>query len=383
VPKQPDSKSRPTLRRRIRRLLRATGFLFALLLLWIVAIAAISWRCDLAGAIQQPAPQPGDRKAATAGIKDYSRPEDDTYLSYPEWYIVWSYQEKADYQQKNLPSGFPYFAAARQYWKSDCCISRLTRGKYPFNFGEQVMLVVLGTSFSGEYILKGSYEKTIGRASEWSSGHHPVEEDEYAYRVAREYADFVHVRPFYEFRFAHHVKGLWKSTGFWGAHPLRKWERKAFLTLDYTVEAFYAWLIEKVTHLSYGYESDKTYAWMDNADATLFHELPRVRIVKQVGPRAFIVELPRYQEFTTVSVALAERNVNFVEIAGNSQILVSVLAREQWKNSRPDAQQLFSTPVVTSSGLRRVVLNCNVASLHSALNGLQAQGVTIEHIYDY
>ena len=58
------------------------------------------------------------RTAVTAGIADYARPEDETYLSYPEWYIVWSYQEKADFQEKNLPSGFPFFGAVRQYWGS-------------------------------------------------------------------------------------------------------------------------------------------------------------------------------------------------------------------------------------------------------------------------
>ena len=100
--------------------------------------AVSGWRCDLQGEIHPPLARPAERKSATADIKDYSRPEDDTYLSYPEWYIVWSYQEKADFQQSHLPSGFPYFGAVRQYWSGYCCISRLTRGKYPFNAGEQV-----------------------------------------------------------------------------------------------------------------------------------------------------------------------------------------------------------------------------------------------------
>jgi len=66
-----------------------------------------------------------------------------------------------------------------QYWNSYACISRLIRGKFSFNVGEQIMLVVIGTSFSAEYILKGAYEKTIGKLSEWSSGHEAVEEDHF------------------------------------------------------------------------------------------------------------------------------------------------------------------------------------------------------------
>jgi hypothetical protein len=356
---------------------------FLLLLVFIAAEIATSWRCELQGQTYSPTPQQQERRAATAGIKDYSRPEDDTYLSYPEWYIVWSYQEKADFQEKHLPSGFPYFGAVRQYWNSYCCINRLTRGKFPFNGGEQLMLVVIGTSFSAEYILKGAYENTIGRFSEWTSSQQPVEEDHYAYKVAREYADFVHIRPFYEFCFAPQLKGLWSETHLWGLHPLRKWERKTFLTVDYLIEAIYCWLIEKATHLSYGYEATETYAWIDNASESVLQQLSRVKMVKQIGTREFIVDVPRYQDFTSVASALAERDVHFVEIAGNSHIIVSVLAPQPWHYDQSDAQQLFSSPVLTHPELKRVVIECYVTSLHAMLNTLHAGEVTIEHLYDY
>jgi hypothetical protein len=343
----------------------------------------MGWHCNLQGQVPLPVPESQERKAATAGIKDYSRPEDDAYLSYPEWYIVWSYQEKADFQEKNLPSGFPYFGEVRQYWSSYCCISRLTRGKYAFNGGEQVMLVVIGTSFSAEYILKGAYEKTISKLSEWTSSHQAVEEDRYAYKVAREYADFVHVRPFYEFRFAHHVGELWRETHSWGPHPLRKWERKLFLTADYAMEALYCWIIEKGTYATYGHEPAETYAWIDNANQTLLQELPREKMMRQVGPQAFIVDVPRYQEFTEIASALAERGVHFVEIAGNSEILVSVLGGNSWHYGDSGARQLFSNPVLTHPGTQRVILGCDVPSLHSVLQRLNSGGATLEHVYDY
>ena len=59
---------------------------------------------------------------------------------------------------------------------------------------------------------------------------------------------------------------MWSATRWWGAHPLRKWERKLFLTLDYTVEAFYCWVIEKLTHVTYGHEPAETYAWVESAE---------------------------------------------------------------------------------------------------------------------
>jgi hypothetical protein len=368
---------------RLRRFAGALLIVFVALLALIGTEVALGWRCELQGEIPPFAPESQERKAATAGIKDYARPEDDTYLSYPEWYIVWSYQEKADFQERSLPSGFPYFGEVRQYWNSYCCISRLTRGKYAFNGGEQVMLVVIGTSFSAEYILKGLYEKTIGRLSEWTSGHQMVEEDRYAYKVAREYADFVHVRPFYEFHFAPHVGELWRETHLWGPHPLRKWERKFFLTADFAAEAFYSWVIEKGTYATYGHEPAETYAWIDSANRMLLEQPPRVMVVSQVGSQAFIVDIPRYQEFTKIASGLAERGVHFVEIAGNGEILISVLAQDSSHFDGSGAHEVFSNPVLTNPGIRRIILACEVPSLHSVLLSLRSRGITVEHIYDY
>jgi hypothetical protein len=371
------------LRRWLRRLVRFFLVSFALLVLLIAIEAVRGWRCDLQGQIPTPTPQPEARKAVVSDIKDYSRPEEDAYISFPEWYIVWSYQEKADFQQNNLPSGFSYFGAVRQYWTSFCCISRLTQGKYGSNTGEQIAQVVIGTSFSAEYILKGLYEETIGRLSEWTAGSQFTDEDQYAYRVAREYADFVHVRPFYEFHFAHHVKELWTENSLWGAHPIRKWERRVFLTADYTIEAFYSWVIEKGTHLSYGYEPSDTYAWVENVGDAVPPQFPQVKLVKQVGAQAYVVDLPRYQEFTTVSSLLAQRGVRFVEIAGNSQITISILAPQTWRAGGLSAQPLFSMPVLTSPNQNRVVLRCDVESLDQVLNTLRANGLIVEHVYDY
>jgi hypothetical protein len=89
-----------------RRLVLFLGVCFLLLLVFIGTEVAIGWGCHLQGKIHPPIPQPQERKIATARIRNYSRPEDDTYLSYPEWYIVWSYQEKADFQESTCPEHF-------------------------------------------------------------------------------------------------------------------------------------------------------------------------------------------------------------------------------------------------------------------------------------
>jgi hypothetical protein len=351
-----------------------------------LAIAAAIFMAQC-GKVQRPPKVQSEasktRQKLTSDIKDYARAEDSTYLGFPEWFIVWSYTEKADFQQNHLPSGFPYFKSIQQYWSGYCCVYGLTRGKYPFDFGEHEMLVVIGSSFSIEYLIRASYENTVGRLTEWLSSGEEVEEDAYSNRVAREYADFVHIRPFYEFSFWKRFKGLWAENTLRGRHPLRKLERRMFLSIDYSIESFYCWLIEKATHASYGIESADTYAWIENAKPEIFAENPRIRKVKDAGPGAYIVVIPRYQEFTTVAEWLADRDVHFVEIAGNDEILVSAIAPRGWSYDLTAGEEAFSTQLATAPEWKRVAISTPVGSLDKVLNELRTHGIKVEHVYDY
>ena len=354
---------------------------------FILFIAAFWLKC----AFVKPgvAPLPSTARQQESGAPDIGeknrRPLEDSYFSYPEWYIVWSYEERAQYLPKNLPSGFPYFASIGQYWRAYCFICGLTQNRHQFNFGDHLSSFVLGGSFALEYAIRGAYEQTIGRLSEWTSSHELVEEDAYAARVAREYADFVYIRPFYEFHFAHALKQLWKETPLWGKHPIRKWERKFILSVDYGIEAIYAEAMQVASHLTYGVESGDTYTWLNNATDSVFQEYPRVKIVEETARQSYVIIIPRYQEFTDLAVKLANRDVHFVQIAGNDEIMLTVVAPKTWNYDLPanEATLLFTENFLTEPQLRRFALECPVRSLHSVLNRLAARSVKIEHIYDY
>ena len=366
---------------------RVLPFFLIFLTTFVFFVAAFVLKCAFvkpaAGALPMSARQQG---AAGPNIGEKNRrPVEDAYYSYPEWYIVWSYEARAQYLPKNLPSGFPYFASIGQYWRSYCFICGLTQSRHQFNFGDHLSSFVLGGSFALEYSIRGAYEQTIGRLSEWTSSHELVEEDAYAARVAREYADFVYIRPFYEFHFAHALKELWKETPLWGKHPIRKWERKFILSMDYGLEALYAWVLEKASHLTYGVESADTYTWIENAPETLFQEFPRIKAVKEVSSRSYVVAIPRYQEFTDLAMKLAKHDVHFAEIAGNGEIMLTIVAPKKWSYDLPatDGTLLFTENFLTQPGLERIALECPVRSLHAVLNNLASRGAQIEHIYDY
>jgi hypothetical protein len=359
----------------------------------IILFIAVFWlKCAFVKPSVGPLPTTIVREQGTVvpdiGEKN-RRPVEDTYFSYPEWYIVWSYEERAQYLPKNLPSGFPYFASIGQYWKSYCFICGLTQSRHQFNFGDHLSSFVLGGSFALEYSIRGAYEQTIGRLSEWTSSHELVEEDAYAARVAREYADFVYIRPFYEFHFAHALAQLWKETPLWSKHAIRKWERKFILSVDYGIEAVYAEAMQLASHLAYGAESDETYTWVENAPETLFRDFPRIKVdqekVKEVSRQSYVAIIPRYQEFTDLAVKLAERDVHFVQVAGNDEIMVTVVVPSGWTYDVPasDGTLLFTENVLTQPGAKRIALECRVRVLPTLIRHFTTGGIKIEHIYDY
>jgi hypothetical protein len=88
--------------------------------------------------------------------------------------------------------------------------------------------------------------------------------------------------------------------------------------------------------------------------------------------------MPRYQKFTSAAGELLRGQARFVEIAGNTQIMVTAVVPRDWSFQLPAAELLFSSGVLTDAQSKRVALRVPVANL-----GAVADGLAIEHIYDY
>ena len=352
----------------------------------IVGVALFKILCTPIPLLFNPTPETRRNPSQAAGISNYARSEVDTFYTYPEWYIVWSYQSKADFQAAHLPSSYSYFGDIAQFWRAYGAVYAATRAVYPSPTGDHIMLAVIGSSFTVEYALKGFYEETLGRLSEWTSHHQLVEEDRYGAKVAQDYATFVHIRPFYEFSFAHALRGLWIDTHFSTAHLTRTLERRAWLTLDYAIESIYCEIIELGTHATYGFEDTTTKAWIDltpQTRSTIASTDSHVKIIRDLGNNQAIIEIPRYQEFAASAQSLIQSGVRFHQIAANELIVISAIAPTQWKNNAQTRQLLLAQPLLTNPGKTRVVLLCRVSDLQTTLPQLKVEGLEIEHLYDY
>jgi hypothetical protein len=320
---------------------------------------------------------------STNSIPGYFRNEEQTYLTFPEWYIVYSGEEHAASISSNPPSKFPYFRSVGQYWNSYCKVYAMTRNVYPFNAGYHVILFVIGGSFTAENITKGLYENTIGRIAELFSTDELTEEDRYAQKVASEYGNFLHTIPWYEFPFKDKLKGLWRETALWGPNPARKWERKIILTAEYGFKAVYGWIIGGGTKTAYAPAELEIYTVVENLNDNFLAQNPDVRLVEKIDTDYSVIVLPRYEAFSKLVPGLIDQGIKFIEIAGNDEILISVLAPKNWELHIPGAKALFSMPVLIDNDLDRVAVNSQIAKLHTILGALKAEGVKLEHIYDY
>jgi len=291
---------------------------------------------------------------------EHVRPADQTFLTYPEWFLVFSPAEYAAFVRTEPPSRFPFFGHIRQFWQGYHAVWQATRGKYDFNAGYHLMIMVIGTSTTGEYAVRAVYETLVGRLAELTRRHGMTEEDRLGARVAQEYVDFIRVYPWYEFDFLARLKQLWTTTSFWGPDPIRKLERKYALTSEYAAKAIYGWMIKKATKGIY------------------VDPLPTTAVV--VSGR--VVLLPRYEAFMKSATELARTGARFEEVAGNrGPILVSVLTHD--RSAEVPYHVLLRQPILTQPGTERLLVELPVSSLAEALVRFDRAPWHLEHVYDF
>ena len=305
-----------------------------------------------------------------------------TYLTIPEWYLVWSPEEYAEHMAERPPSEFPFMGHLRQFWQAYGAVYDATDTEFDFNFDYHLMIMVIGTSTTAEYGLKGGYEHIVGRATEATRLGGPTQEDKLAAEVAREYVDFIKVEPWYKFDFVSPLRRVWTDTDLSGPDMLRKWERKYFLTSEYLAKAGYGWLIARGSESVYDEEKPSTAVLLDRLPTDAAKAQPEVRLLKETPDGSVLALMPRYQAFTPNAQALARAGVNFIEIAGNrAEIVLSAVVPENYDTT--GLEVLLSQPILTRPGLRRIYVRVQVGKLAEMLRHNDKPAFSLEHIYDF
>lgn len=356
------------MKRRWKIILGVTGGLLAALAAPIIYVEAA---CGPGG----DHPFGGDF-ASTLPAADH-RPEARSWLTYPEWHIV----HAADSYGRHLsagraPSTYPFWSDVRGFWRSTCAVNRITSGREGAS-DAKVMIYTIGVSFTAEMAIKWLWEETIGHLFEAIDGH-DSQNDRIAARVQRDYGAFMHQVPWYEFPFGKALGDTWRYRT--DHDPVRHWERRIAMSMEYGVKAIYAGLIGWASDATLGPDQLTLRFTTPAAPAQLTALDPRLKPFGTAANGQTIVEAPRYAEFNELLGMMAGANIPLSDIAGNDDIFLTVQAPA---GTALPGDTLFTMPLGDRPGWQRFGLTVKVSALSATLPAIQRAGGEVEHVHDY
>lgn len=308
------------------------------------------------------------------------RPEVRTWLTYPEWHIVYSAESLGRHLAAGRPpSGYPYGADITGFWSGFCALNRVSQEADDAG-DAKVMIYTIGISYTAEIAIKAVYEWTIGRIAEWSSGWASAD-DRHATQVQQAYGAFMHETPWYRFPFGEALAEEWRTD-----EPdltFRHWERRFALTAEYGVKAGYAKLIDKASGAALGRDA-LTLRFVARGSPDVIAALDeRLKVVRATPDGLVVVEAPRYAQFTQLLGKMAASSIALVEIAGNDDIFLTAALPESATPRWRDATVLLSMPLGERPGWLRIGLSTKVSELLPMMRRVEMAGGAVEHVYDY
>lgn len=341
-------------------------------------------------AARMPAVLQGEAREQLDATPRYYRDESAEYLTHAEWDLVYTSEAYARWLGSGRkPSAFPYVRSVGSFWRSYQAAATTASVHSDIPVGTHVMLGVIGVSTAVEYGVKALYENTIGRAAEWTEPQAGVAEERYAARVADDYAKLITRKGWYEFRFAHALKGLWTEVPLTGPGMIRKWERRFALSGEYGVKAIYASLIGLGTSSAYDPDSPTRELVVAGWSDSVAHD-PALHAVSRVSTldRGYsLLRVPRYTPYRDALLGLSAHHasVRVAEVSGNSVVTLTGLAPAEWR-APARTSVLTAYPALDDAQRRRVVLTVparDLLDVIAAERGRGAAGLVVDHVYDY
>jgi hypothetical protein len=136
------------------------------------------------------------------------------------------------------------------------------------------------------------------------------------------------------------------------------------------------------SHAVYGVADTEVYATVSHLPDDAL-AIPTVKKIRALGNGAWVVTLPHYQGFTDTVPILARQGADFIEIAGNNEILVTIVAPARWTFDLSGGRMLFSMGLLNGAEAKRVAVQVPVKSLSVILREIEAKGLKVEHLFDY
>jgi hypothetical protein len=305
------------------------------------------------------------------------RREANTYLTYPEWHIVYAYDGLAETLKKGDEYAFDYFSSITGFWRSTCALMRMANAHGGADWGTRSMIHTIGVSFTVEMGLKALYEETLGRATAWLRGPVKTPQDAAIANMAANYSRFLRQTPWYEYPFRREARALWAAPA---AFSLRAWERRIGIGTEFMAKAAYAKVIAGAVAATEP-ATLKIRSIVSGLDRETLAHIPDVTVVSS-RVNAFEIETPRYDLFTRLLVAIANQGGTIVEIAGNDDIMATLTVPAGFDGRLPQGTVILRMKRSGFEG-ERLIVDVPVADLATFLRAHPLGDPGLEHVFDY
>ena len=300
---------------------------------------------------------------------EWRRAESRTLLTYPEWHIVHAYDDYARVIRDGDPHDFSYVRAIAGFWTSLCPLTTRAAAMGGVTVDSKATIYTIGVSFTAEMLAKGLYEESLGRVATWIRGSSRAPLDELSAQQAQRYAEFLQQTPWYKWDFGSDAEALTIGAG----PSVRDWERRMALGLEYRGKAAYAGVIARAVE-GVGADELRLRSLITEIEEGDLNSIEGVTVVEAI-PEGIVIETDRYRAFTRVAERLADAGADFVEIAGNDEILFTVIS-----NGSPITDEIYAFSRQGYGDYRHLVL-VPVSGLADRLRNLD--GLVLEHVHDY
>ena len=304
------------------------------------------------------------------------REEANTFLTYPEWHIVYAYDGLAEVLKTGDEYRFDYLASVKDFWKADCALTAIADRHGGADTQTRMMVATIGVSFTLEMGLKAAYEETLGRLTAYWRGAEKTPQDEVARDMAIDYAAFLRQTPWYKYPFQPQIDKLWAAPV---DEPVRGWERRLALGGEWKAKIAYAGMIADAVAAT-GEAKLTIFSVVSGMPAEALSAMPDVRVVSE-SANGILIETPRYDRFTHILSDIAKAGGNVREIAGNDQIMVSLTAPAS-DQAPPPGELIARFPRAGFDSDRLLVL-VRITDLAQLLRDRPIADPGIEHIFDF
>lgn len=307
----------------------------------------------------------------------FRRAEANTYLTYPEWHIVYAYDGLAQALQRGDEHLFDYGASVAGFWRSTCALMRTADAHGGADWGTRSTIHTIGVSFTAEMAIKAAYEETVGRFAAWVRGDRKAPQDRVVAAMATDYSAFLRQTPWYEYPFARERSKVW-------AAPIdgvvRGWERRLGIGLEFTLKAAYARALAGAVAAT-GTADLTIRTMVAGVEPQRLESIDGVRVVG-VHDGGVEIETPRYDRFTRILAEVARRGGTILEIAGNDDVMVTLTVAEGFDPRLPQGTVILRLARDGFAG-DRLLVDLKVRDLAAFFRAHPIGDPGLEHVFDY